>query len=162
MSIKNQVSPEDWKILFNAMSAASSYVSMASGRGLETIKEILSASKFASELVQKEGGSGYGELVDELLASMKGMSMDDAKEATIKYESKDIDGIRSELKQVVLRAAAIVANLPGGDGFKRWILDTAREVAETKTGGFLGIGAKSVIDGEEQTALNELAGLLGL
>ena len=162
MSIKSQVSPEDWKILFNAMSAASSYVSIASGKGLETLKELLSASKFAAELVKKESGSGYGELVDELLDNMKGMSLDDAKEATIIYESKDIDGIRAELKQIVLSAAAIVANLPGEDGFKKWIMDTAREVAETKTGGFLGIGAKSVVDSEEQVALNELAGLLGL
>ena len=37
----------------------------------------------------------------------------------------------------------------------------ARQVAATKTGGFLSIGAKAVIDEQEQVALNELAVILG-
>ena len=40
MSIKEQVGEENWKYLFNAMSAASSFVSIASGGGTESIKEL--------------------------------------------------------------------------------------------------------------------------
>ena len=38
----------------------------------------------------------------------------------------------------------------------------ARKVAETKTGGFLGMGGTSVIDEKEQAALDELAALMGI
>lgn len=162
MSIKSQISPDQWKLLLNAPGAASTYVSTASGGGFEMIKEVITASKFAQELSEKSGGSGYGELVDELLAAMKTMTSKDAKEESIKYTSKDPAGIRAEAKQFVVDGIAAIAGMPGADGYKKWILDMARAVAETKTGGFLGIGAKAVIDEKEQAALDELAGVLGL
>jgi hypothetical protein len=40
-------------------------------------------------------------------------------------------------------------------------MDTARQAAETKTGGFLGIGSKSVTDEQEQAALNDIAAIVG-
>lgn len=161
MGIKEQVSAEEWKLLVNAMSAATSYVSMASGSGLESFKEVFSASKFAQKLSGQAGGSGYGEIVDELLGTLRGMSMKDAKEYTIKYTSKDLTGIREELKKVVADAGTIASKFPGADGFKQWVLDTAREVGLTKTGGFLGIGGKSEIDEQELQALEDLKALLG-
>lgn len=162
MSVKDQVSAEEWKVLFNAPIAASTYVSSASGGGLEMIKEVMSASKFMQELAQKSEGSGYGVLVDDLLATMKGMSFDEAKENTLKYEAKEPAAIREEARQIVSDGIAVAARLAGGHDYKRWILDMAREVAETKTGGFLGIGSKSVIDEKEQAALEELAAMFGL
>ncbi len=162
MSIKSQISPEQWKLLLNAPGAASTYVSTASGGGFEMIKEVITASKFAQELSEKAGGSGYGELVDELLAAMKTMTSKDAREKSIQYTARDPAGIRAEAKQFVVDGIAVIADMPGADGYKKWILDMARAVAETKTGGFLGIGAKAVIDEKEQAALDELAGILGL
>ena len=162
MSIKDQVSSEQWKALFNATSAASAYVASASGGGLEMFKELFSASKFMMDSIKNSSGSGYGGLVDTFLEKMKGMSPKDAKENAAKYESKDLNGMRTEAKQVVADGAAIAEALPGGDGFKRWVLDMAREVAETKTGGVLGIGGSSVIDEKEQAALDELAAMMGL
>jgi len=162
MGIKEQVTADQWKLLFNAPSAASTYVSIASGGGLEMVKELFSASKFMQELAAKAGGSGYGKVVDDMLASVKGMSFQDAKENNIKYQSKDIASVRNELKQIVADAAAVVASMPESEGFKRWIVDMARKVAETKTGGFLGMGGTSVIDEKEQAALDELAAMLGI
>jgi hypothetical protein len=162
MSIKDQVTPEQWKALLNAPGAASTYVSTASGGGFEVLSEIFSASKFAKDLALKTGGSGYGELVDELLAAMKSMSFKDAEQNTFKYQSKDPAGMRAELKQFVADTLAVVKALPGADGYARWILDMVRKVAETKTGGFLGIGGKSVIDEKEQAAMNELAAMMGI
>lgn len=160
MSTKDIVSLDQWKVLFNAPFAASTYVSSASGGGLDMIKEVITAGKFMQDLAGQSGGSGYGELVDDLLAAIKGMSQADAKAETHKYEGKDLESIRSEARQVVADGVAIAANLPGADGYKRWILDMARKVAETKTGGFLGIGAKAVIDEREQAALDDLADLI--
>lgn len=160
MSIKERVSSEQWKVLFNAPFAASTFVSSASGGGLDMIKEVITAGKFMQELAAQSGGSGYGELVDDLLEAIKGMSPDDAKDESYKYEGKDLESVRSEAKQVVAEGVGISANLPGAEGYKRWILDMARKVAETKTGGFLGIGAKAIIDEREQAAIDELADLI--
>lgn len=162
MGIKEQISAEQWKLLFNAPSAAASYVSSASGGGLEMLQEMFSASKFIQEVAMKSNGSGYGKLVDDFLAAIKGLAPKDAMADTIKYQSKDLGGVRAEAKQIVADGAAVAANLADGDGYKRWILDMARKVAETKTGGFLGIGGTSVIDEKEQAALDELAALLGV
>jgi len=162
MSIKEKVTAEQWKTLFNAPSAASAYVSTASGGGLEMFKELFTASKFIAELTKQSGGSGYGELVDGFIDAIKGMNPKDAKAETIKYQSRDPEGIRAEAKKIAADGAAVASTLPGGDGYKRWILDMARKVAETKTGGFLGAGGTSVIDEKEQAALDELASIMGL
>jgi len=162
MSIKDQVSPEQWKALFNAPAAAATYVSMASGGKLEMFSEMLTAGKFLRELAEKESGTGYGELVDDLLAAMKGMSTKEVKAGAMQFQSKDPEGLQAEVKQAVADGGAVAADLPGGDGYKRWLLDMAREVAKTKTGGFLGIGSKSVVDEKEKAALDELAVMLGV
>jgi hypothetical protein len=160
MSIKDRLSPEQWKVVFSAPSAAATYVSTASGGGFEMIKEILTASKFMQDLIKRESSSGYGELVDDLLATIKGMSTDEVKGNAIRFEARDPIAARGEVKQVVADGFAAIAATPGAEGFKRWVLDMAREVAQTKSGGFLGIGARSVIDEQEQSALDELAAMM--
>ncbi len=162
MSLKEKVNAEQWKAIFSAPTAASTFVSTASGGGLEMIKESLSASKFIIEVAGKSGGSGYGSLVDDLLADLKSMKAKEAKENGVKYQAKDMESLRAEAKKIVAEGAAAVAELEGGDGFKRWIVDMARKVAETKTGGVLGIGGSAVIDEKEQAAIDELAELLGV
>jgi hypothetical protein len=135
---------------------------MASGGGLEMVKEMINASKFIQEAATRTSGSSYGKLVDDLMDTIKGMAPRDAREIAHKYQSKDLPSFRAEAKQVVAGGAAVADTLPDGDGFKRWMLDMAREVAQTKIGGFLGIGSRSVIDEKEQAALDELASMLGL
>lgn len=162
MNIKEQVTPEQYKTLLNGISAAAAYVSTASGGGFEGIKEIFNASKYARDAAVKESGSGYGVLADGLLDEMAEMSFGEARQSAIDIDARDLPGMRSELKQAVASAAAIAASQPDGPGYKRFLVDVARTVAETKTGGFLGIGAKSVIDPAEQVALDELAALLNV
>jgi hypothetical protein len=162
MSIKDQVNPEQWKALLNAPGAASTYVSTASGGGFDVINEVFTASRFAKDLSLQAGGSGYGPLVDELLAAMKSMTFAEARDNTIKYQSKDPAGIRAEVKQFVTDAVKIAEILPDVAGYKRWILDMVRKVAETRTGGFLGFGGRSVIDEKEQAALDELKTMFGM
>jgi hypothetical protein len=90
------------------------------------------------------------------------MSKDDARAASLKVEGKEPDAVRAQVKEAVVEAGAAVTGMAGADGYKRWILDIARTVAAAKTGGFLGIGAKSVVDEQEQAALDELAAALEL
>ncbi len=162
MGLKEQVSAEQWKLLFNAPSAASSYVSMASGGGLEMIKEVFTASRFIQDLAAKTDASGYGKLVDDLISALKDMNPKDAMADAYKYQSKDMDGLRAEAKKLVADAAAVTMTLPEGEGYKRWLLDMTLKVAETKTGGFLGIGSTSVVDEKEQAAMDELKVIMAL
>ncbi len=159
MTNKVEINPTQWKALYNAVSAASTYVSSASGGSFEMFKELSSASKFMEETLKSSAG-GYGELVDAFLEKMKTVSPKEAKEATIKYEARDAKGIRAEAKKRVADGLAVAASLPGFDGFKRWLLDLSRQAATAKTGGVLGLGAKSKIDEKEQAALDELETLL--
>jgi hypothetical protein len=160
MSIKEQVSPEQWKALMNAPGAAAAYVSTASGGLMDMVQETFTASKFIQESISQAGQSSYGATVDELLSAMKAMTLNDAKANAHPYQSKDQTGLRAEAKQLVVDGYKAAATLPAADGYKRWILDMARKVAETKTGGILGFGGKSVIDDKEQAAIDELAALM--
>lgn len=162
MTIKEQLTTEQWKALLNAPGAAATFVSTASGGPLEVFNEVFTASKFSAELAVKEGGSGYGALVDELLQAMKGMTLQDAKENSVKYESRDPQGIREEIKKHIDDAVAIAETLTDADGYKRWLVDMVYKVAETRTGGILGIGAKSIVDEKEQAALEELKALMDI
>ena len=160
MGIKAQLTEEQFKAIYNGPFAAATYVSTASGGGFEMVSELLSASKFMGEQLKAGGESGYGELVDGLMEDLRGMSKDELKAASLKVEGKDPAAVRGQVKDAVAEAGATVAGMAGADGYKKWILDIARTVAATKTGGFLGIGAKSVIDEKEQAALDELAAAL--
>jgi len=162
MSSKHHISPEQWKALLNAPGATSAYVSSASGGALDKPKELATTSQFLEDLSSQAGGSGYGTLVDRLLSAMKGMSIEDKKKNTHQYQAKDKAGLRAEARQIVADAAAAAATQPEGDGFKRWLMELARQVAQTKTGGILGFGGRSVINKKEQAALDELASLLGM
>ncbi len=162
MGLKDQVNAEQWKVLLNAPSAAAEYVATASGGGLEVIKEVFTSMRAVQETAFREGGSGFGKVVDGILEEMKEMSLDEAKTDTIHYESKDLAALREEAKGVVVKAGEAAALMEGGDGYKRWLLYIARKVAETKTGGVLGFGGTSVIDEKEEAALTELKTLLGV
>ena len=162
MSIKDQLTPEQWKFVFNAPMASATYVATSSGGGFEMIKEIMEVGKFMSQGAQA-GDSSYGELVGDYLNLMKTMSKDEMKANSIQYENtKDVAAVREQTKQTVANAWTAVSALPGADGFAKWIVEIGRTAALTKTGGHFGIGNKSVIDEQEQAALDELAAVLGV
>lgn len=162
MGIKDQVTPEQWKALLNAPSYAAEYVATASGGGLDFIAEVFTSMKVVQDTAVRKDGSGFGKLVDEIMATMTEMSFSEAKNDTLKTESTDLDSMRAAAKQVVSDAAAAASTLDGGDGYKRWLLFVARKVAETRTGGVLGFGGTSVIDDKEEVALGELKTILNV
>lgn len=160
MGVKDQLTAEQFKAIYNGPMAAAAYVSTASGGGFDMVSEMVSAGKFLSEQLKSGGESGYGELVDGLLTDLRGMSKEEAKAAAIKFEGKDPATVRGQAREIVADAGAAAAGMAGADGYKKWILDIAKTVAATKTGGFLGIGGKSEVDEHEQAALDELAAAL--
>jgi hypothetical protein len=162
MSLKEQVTPEQWVALFNAPSAASAYVTLAKGKGLEIFNEFFSADKFIKNEARNFKDRGYGKMTEDFIAAIKSMSPKEAKADAISYESKDLVSIRAQAKKIVEEGAAAVSSLPEGDGYKQWIFDLALKIAEAKTGGFFGIGERSVIDRYKHSALNELEEILAI
>jgi hypothetical protein len=163
MGIKDQVTAEQWKLIYNAPFAAATYVATASGGVLELIKELFAVGKMVTDQARQSGGSGYGALVDAVLEEMQAMSKGDAQSATISYAGRDAEGMRAEARRIVADAAGVLDTVPGGDGYKTWLGAVARKAAEASRDGFLGLGGSGrPVDDEEQAALRDLAIALGI
>jgi hypothetical protein len=160
MEMKNQISTEQLHGLLLAASAIVVFTSTASGGGIEMLKEMINAGKFMADTLKGRDGSRYGELVDALIEKMKESANLDTDAAP--FSAPDLQGMRAAAKQYTAEGVRIADSLPGGDGYKLWLMDMARQTALTKTGGLLGIGASAEIDRAEQDALDELAELLGM
>lgn len=161
MDLKEQLSPEQFKAVFNVPLAGATYVAVSSGGGFDMVKELTNASKFMAAEAQKGAEGGYGELTTSLLTAMTGMSKDDSKSMQIAYEkTNDRVAMIAQIKQTVVDGWAVVAGLPGADGFAKFVIDVANTAALSKTGGHFGFGNKSEIDEKEQTALDDLAAIM--
>lgn len=160
MSVKEQFTPGQWKLLFTAPISAATYVSLSTGGMVELMKELIATGKFIAMLTDQGPTGAYGEIVDALLIEMKNLSKDEAKNFEPSYSGSDKYAIRQEMKRDLTDAAAAVTGFTGADGFGRFVVDSARTAAVASRGGFLGIGAKAnPIDQDEQRALDEIAAL---
>lgn len=159
MGIREQVTPEQFKTIYNGPVGAAQYVATASGGALEFAHEMLTSAAAMREKAL-EHASDYGPLVQGLAEDMKKLGFSDIDDVAAKVKATDMESLRSGIKQLVAEAAAAVKDMPGADGYKRWVLDVARAAAATKSGGFLGFGAKSVVDEKEEAALAELQAVL--
>jgi len=161
MGIRDQFTPEQWKSIYNAPYAAATYVAAASGDVYQLGREESKFNKLIKRQVEKGGESGYGALVDAILADMKAMSRKEEKALALKYEGNWIESRRSTAWIALESAVKATASLPGKDGFKQWLWDVGKAAAEASKSGFAGLGGVSV-DAQEQIALNDLARLFCL
>ena len=114
-----------------------------------TIRETLAMSKVYAQARQQQGAS---ELLDELVATPP--SIDPARAQTARENA--IEGLREALRVLEEKGTPEEA-----DAFKSFVRDVAQATARAhKEGGFLGIGGKE-ISPDEQTALDEIEGVLG-
>ncbi len=161
MSLREQLTPEQWIAVFNAPAASAAYAASASGGVWEFIHEMFAAGKFIALASEEGRSSTYGSLVDALLAEMAGMTRDEIVENTISFDRDAQQDLRPLMRQVVCDAAAATSAMPDADGFRRWLLESACKAAESSRGGFLGIGAHpQPIDAQEKAALDELEQIL--
>jgi hypothetical protein len=158
--LRSELTPQQFKAVLSAPLAAGMYVGAASGGPLDLFADLKSTAKLLDHALKAEGDSGYGKLVDSLLETMRGMTKEELKATSEWPEVKDLAGMTAIMKQTVADAWAVVRDRPDADGFARWVLEFGRTAALTKTGGFLGIGGKSVIDAQEQAALDELSAVM--
>jgi hypothetical protein len=160
MDLRDELTPAQFKAVLNAPLAAGIYVGAVSGGPLSLFGDLMATAKHLDQAIKAEGDSGYGDLVDALLATMRGMTKEEIKAAAEWGEIKDPAALAAATKQTVTAAWAAVRDRPDADGYARWLLDFGRAAALTKSGGFLGIGGKSVIDEQEQAALDEIAAIM--
>jgi len=160
MGIREQVTPEQFKTIYNGPVGAAQYVATASGGALELMREMLTSAAAMREKAL-EHASDYGSLVEGLAEDIKNLGFSDIDDIAAKVQATDMESLRLGTKKLVADAVAAVKDMPGADGYGRWVLDVARAAAAAKTGGFLGFGAKSVVDEKEEAALAELQQLLG-
>jgi hypothetical protein len=85
MGIKDPLTPEQWKAVYNAPFAAAVYVTAASGSNTEERLERRAVNKVIKETL-KNGGSEYGEMVAAIVADMNAMSGKEKKAITVSHK----------------------------------------------------------------------------
>lgn len=156
MSTKANYTREEWELLLRAPLMAALAVVAASPSGpIGTLKEMFAMGK---------GFMAEAEDTTPLIAAV----LADVKAGSRPSMPAEYPRELAEVKAHALAASRAVATLlrqkaPGeAEGFKRWLLRTARRVAEAASeGGFLGMGGVQVSDAEK-AALAEVATALGL
>ena len=164
MRFKNKLSAQQWQVVCNAPFAVATFIGLASGNAMDLVAEMATVGKLMAMAPAPGEPSGYGELVDAVMAEMDSVKKSDTQGTTMHYGGKDKDetAMRAQARQVIAEAAVLVSDLPDADGYRRWLMEVARATALTKTGGLFGLGGKSEIDPKEQAALDELAGILAI
>ena len=149
MSHKADFNAEEWSLLTEAPPLAGMLVITAEKGG--TLRESLAIGKTYAEARQQHSGT---DLLDELLASNPSVERG-------QYSSPE--ELRTGVSEKLRQASALVdekASPEEASAYKKFILDIAQRAAERhKSGGFAGIGGKSVSDAEA-AALAEIAAAL--
>lgn len=160
MTTKADFTKEEWTNLIQAPTAAGMYIMMADPNFVVgSMKEAFAVS---SAIISKEKESN-SELLRSLLAEFKKTEM--VKQARLKFEEKNITAMQQTAFDTLKRAVQLLsakATPQEAAEIKTWLYDLAVKTAEAaKEGGFLGFGGTRVSE-KEKTALQELAGLLGV
>ncbi len=160
MTTKADFTKEEWTYLLQAPTAAGMYIMMADPNFVVgSMKEAFAVS---SAIISKEKESN-SELLTSLLAEFKKTEM--VKQARLKFEEKNVTAMQQTAFDTLKKAAQLLAwkaTPQEAAEIKNWLYDLAVKTAEAaKEGGFLGFGGTRVSE-KEKTALQELAGLLGV
>ena len=150
MTTKAEFNADEWETIARAPALAGLIV-IASQRG-GTIRESLAMAGVYKD-AQKSHGSG--DLLGDLVSSAPSL---DAREFSSKEDLRT-SGLAKITEAVdLVEAKATTEEL---ESYKSFAMSIAEKAAEAdKSGGFLGIGGER-ISGNEESALNDVAGALG-
>lgn len=158
MTGKADFTEDEWAKLYRAPLVAGMGVSMADlGGPIEMSKEAMGAMKTAIAPTEQQG------LVVELAEDLKvilGEKQNPLSDMKPESGTDPRQLILDELSEAN-RIVAEKASSEEASGYRAWVLQSARNAAEAaKEGGFFGIGAVQVSEGEQQI-LAKLEELLG-
>ena len=158
MTTKADFTEEEWVKLYRAPLVAGMGVSLADiGGPIEMSKESMAAMKTAVTPTEEQGllvdlSAGLKVVLEEKqnpLSDLKPESGADPRQLIL-------DELREVNRIVTQKATAEEAT-----GYRAWVLQSAKNAAEAaKEGGFFGIGAVTVSEGEE-TFLSKVEEMLG-
>jgi hypothetical protein len=170
MAFQERFTEEEQVLLSSLPTLIGSVMSLASGSGLGTVKELMSSARSVMA-----GATDYqsNEIITGIVPAQSNLEegMARAKELRVKLQEQlkahEVDS-REELRQYVLDTCkkahellASKATPSEADEFKNWTLGIAENVAKAASeGGFMGFGGVQVSDGENQL-FKELAAALG-
>jgi hypothetical protein len=158
MSKKTDYSAEEWKAISGAPVAAGLLITLADASGPVGIaKEAMAVGK---AITQSELGDAP-EIVKALAENVKS--------GEGRPELPDVPtGDRTQTKNALIGAIktavrAVETKSPAeAEGYKKWVASIATKVSQaSKEGGFLGFGG-TLVSGEEEDALKQLADVLGI
>jgi hypothetical protein len=160
MTAKTDFTEQEWKQLLQAPGAAGIYIMMADPNFvIGSMKEAFAVS---CSIIEK-GKEHNSELLASLLTEFKEREM--AKKAQLKFEQKNLDGVKKTALEALKAAAALLdakATPDEAAEIKSWLYDVSVKAANAaKEGGFLGFGGTRVSE-KEKAALQEIAGILGV
>ena len=158
MTTKADFTEEEWVKLYRAPLVAGMGVSLADiGGPIEMSKESMAAMKTAVTPTEEQGllvdlSAGLKVVLEEKqnpLSDLKPESGADPRQLIL-------DELR-EVNRIVTQKATVEE----ATGYRAWVLQSAKNAAEAaKEGGFFGIGAVTVSEGEE-TFLSKVEEMLG-
>ncbi len=161
MSTQSDYTPEEWKSITLGPFLAGLYITMADRSGLGGfVKETMTIGKVIAEA----GKSDEVEVVSSLVKSMRDAGFSGRPQLPDLPKEDDPAVLRNAMAEHMTEAAAAIAakSPEEAEAYKNWLLSAAKRVSEAaKEGGFLGVGGVLVSE-EEQKALEELAGTLGV
>lgn len=154
MSIKDQFTAEEWKLIVQSPMLAGLAVTAADPGGLwSTIKE---GSGMARSLIEAKSGTAGAAMLADIAATFetsegRRMSQDDVKD--LFRGKKAAEASQAAVERLGEIAAMVQAKAPDqAAAYKDWLRQTAQKVAEAgMEGGFLGFGGEKVSDRERKT-----------
>ena len=158
MTGKADFTEEEWVKLYRAPLVAGMGVSLADiGGPIEMSKESMAAMKSAVTPTDEQG------LVVDLSAGLK-VALEEKQNPMSDLKPESGADPRELILDELREANRIVtqkATVEEATGYRAWVLQSAKNAAEAaKEGGFFGIGAEQVSDGERQI-LVKLEAILG-
>lgn len=158
MSARADYTDDEWAALRRSLSVAAMAVSFADPGGpIELTKESMAGMRAASSPPSQ----------DPLLIAISQDALAEQQARHNPLKDMDLKGptVRQQIADELRRVNGILeekADPAEAAAFRQWIITAAQEAAEAaKEGGFMGIGAVRVSEGEE-AMLAQLRGILGL
>jgi hypothetical protein len=157
MASKADFTPEEWRQIEFAPLNTALFIALASPSGpIGMVKEMYAA---VSSIVSIEKEGGAGEILRAVAADIRAR-----KEQPDLPRFSSLEEGRAHVSGAVREAIALLDTKAPDEApaVKRWLYTVAQKAASAaREGGFLGIGGADVSP-EEQAALAELAGWLGV
>jgi hypothetical protein len=157
MAAKADFTPEEWNTIQFAPVNTALVVSLASPSGpIGIVKEVYAA---VSSVVEIEQDVSASQLLKDLAADIRAR-----KEQPELPRFSSVEEGKAHVTRLVREAVALLDSKAVEDApaVKQWLYGVAEKAARAaKEGGFLGFGGTEVTE-QEQAALAELAGILGV